>query len=431
MAADHLVDDRQPEAGAWLAAHVDGPVEAIEDPPEVVRGDAPATVADGQARPVDVDLDDRRRIAVLHRVVDQVADRPLHLPWSSVDHQRVVLDDDDLAVGAALDPRRGRAGQVAEPQRLGVLGGGEVAGQLDELLEECGELADVLEHVADDLAALGGVEPLDALEELEVAGQAGEWGAHLVAGVGHEPPLLRLGAGDLGDHRLEARRQVGDLAGAAGVDRCRQVERGGDPVRRVAQACDRTHQARRHRPAERSGDHHCAGDERGELPAQAGEQIVRLGKAAGDLQDATMRPRDGQDAVLLAVDRHGLQRRRGARRREVRGIDGRQGRAASDAHGDGAVGGHQLRGRRRLEQPGDRAVTVVGPAIRAPTAAIAAAVLLAFGGDDTRGPIGQRLVDARTELGRGAEVRHGRCGGADAECDGRQDQRDPPAQRHG
>ena len=223
--------------------------------------------------------------------------RPTHL-----DGRGVVDGARRDRCGAAVRAATARA-RSPRPHRLLRLGRGEVAGQLDQLTEQGRELVDVLEHVADHLASLGLGQPLDLAEQLDVAAQARERRAHLVAGVGHEPALLLLRPADLGHHRREARRQArrprpGPRRRSASTGRaswrsggwCRAAARSGaragwrpptrEPAATAVAMPTRAASCRRRRLS----------------------SVVGLRQAAGDLQRAAVVPRRAQEPVATAVD---------------------------------------------------------------------------------------------------------------------------------
>ncbi len=217
-----------------------------------------------------------------------------------------------------------------------------VARQVDQLAEEQGELVDVVEHLADDLLPLALRKAVHVPEQFDVAAQARQRRAHLVAGVRHEPALLVLRTGDRRHHRGEARRQAADLAGATLVDGCRQVERRGDLVGGVAQARDGSGEAGRDRPSQRRRHRGRQRDDRHESESEAIEDGLRLGEAAGDLERPTVVPGGAQQPVRHAVDPDRAKLHGAAGERTFRLVD-RQGRAAVDARRDRSGARNELR----------------------------------------------------------------------------------------
>ena len=401
-----------------------GAVEPPEHVGLVDRVDAVAVVADLEARAVDRYVDGRPRWAVLHRVVDQVGHGPLHHPGADGDVGVPGVRDADRPPGAALGAGGHRLGQLGQVDHLRLLVGRRtVGGQLDQLVDEVGQLAaldlDVAQH---DLPLLdrqvGG-----PLQVLDVGAQRGERRPQLVAGVGDEALLLIAGRGERGDHGAQALGQAADLARAVRRQRRRQVVRGRDVLGRVTEPAHRAHDAPGQEPSQSGRADHTGEGEQDQPQLQPVQRGLRLRQVPGDLERRAVPPRLGQLAVPDAVDGGRAQQGFGVgvrRDGEVTTVDG-QPRTRVDALGEATVGGDDLRRRRRLQRTDGRAAQerATGPAV--------VAVAAHQGG----GARHQRLVDRRRQL---ADRRHvGAHTGerADQRGDQGQAEGDAPTEAHG
>ena len=137
-------------------------MELVEDPLELVRGDAPADVADVHRRvPVrdgEPDVDRAAGGGVLQRVAHQVAEHlhDAHRVAADVHRLRGQLELDPLAVRAEVAARAGDerhevGGAHLHLRRRSAFGGGD-ARREQQVLDEPGQ---VLGAAADDLEALG------------------------------------------------------------------------------------------------------------------------------------------------------------------------------------------------------------------------------------------------------------------------------------
>ena len=101
-----------------------------------------------------------------------------------------------------------------------------VGGQLDELVDQGGQLAALAVEVVEQLAARRpAARLLDAAQHRDVGAQAGQRRAQLVAGVLHQLLLVVAAAGQRAEHPVERRAQPAGLVGA--VDRHLDVEAAG------------------------------------------------------------------------------------------------------------------------------------------------------------------------------------------------------------
>ena len=167
--------------------------------------------------------------------------------------QRALERDVAGAAARALDAGLHDRGEV---EHLEVALRRPLAGELDEIADEAGQLAQLREHVLAQLAALFRRQLARAREQLDVGLHGGQRGAQLVRGVGDQ---LALGAARLGqrlEHRVEAARQRGQLVVADRLDAARQVVRGRHVARAAHQPAHRAHRAAADEAAEQRRQHH-------------------------------------------------------------------------------------------------------------------------------------------------------------------------------
>ena len=183
--------------------------------------------------------------AVLDGVVDQVVDGPPEPRGDAEQQGRGELGVErglgGVPVGA-LDGLADDRGPGARPRcRRGLLAAGEV----DQVVDEQRQLLDLLDDVAEQLLALGGVHVVGLLEDLDVGAQARDRRAQLVRGVGDELALGVHGGVERAhralervEHRVEADREAPDLVGAVGRDASREVLGARDVLGGARQAPD-------------------------------------------------------------------------------------------------------------------------------------------------------------------------------------------------
>ena len=252
---------------------------------------------------------------------------------------------DDGAVRAPLCPLRRRAGQVAEADALrSARRRARSVASSTSSVSRVGELVDVLEHVADHLAAAPRAgEPLEAgPSSSRLLREAGQRRAHLVAGIGHQPALLLLGAADTprpSSRSCAARLPTSPVA--ADVDRastgpawsrCRcAVSRRRMIGRTIRRAID---------PPERSGGHCRSGDERCQAEPQRAEQRRRSRRGCGRSGGCRRRARRVVSIRYCSPSIGDRAQRRSSPLRERPPCQRRrrEGRAALDARRDRAVG---------------------------------------------------------------------------------------------
>ncbi len=110
--------------------------------------------------------------------------------------------------------RRSHPGRGAVRERgqvHGLLGLVGPAGQrqLDELVDQVGQLAGLALDVGDEAAARVRRQLAEAPQHARVGAQAGQRGAQLVGGVLDQPFLRVAGGGEPAEHRVERRREAG------------------------------------------------------------------------------------------------------------------------------------------------------------------------------------------------------------------------------
>ena len=170
--------------------------------------------------------------APLGGVVEQVGERPLERGGVALDVPRLGLDLEGQRRRAAADPGHGVVEHLVQLDGADHRGRGLVAGQLDEVADEGGQLLELRADVgraarcarrrAASAAGLG--------EQVDVGAQRGERGAQLVAGVGDQPALPVPRGGERGQHLVERRWRAGrprrrPRPGSAPAARCGRCPR--------------------------------------------------------------------------------------------------------------------------------------------------------------------------------------------------------------
>ena len=242
--------------------------------------------------------------APLGGVVEQVGDRALE-GRGLADHPP--RGDGHVEVEPrcpAADPDQGPVDHLGQVDRLDHVGQRLVAGQLDQVADEGGQLLDLGADVVEQLGARLGRQAGHAArvlvglgEQVEVGAQGRERGAELVAGVGHQPPLPVPGRRDGGEQLVEGRGEPGDLVVA--LDRERgEVLGAGDLLDGRGEAAYGPQAVAGHRPAgECRGDHPGDAEEQ-HHEAQLGQRpLLRLEGLRDHQRLAGRAGRDGDDAV--------------------------------------------------------------------------------------------------------------------------------------
>ncbi len=204
----HVLDDRQPEAGAAGVARAAGvdAVEALGEARQVLAGDAATVVGHGEfgasvgeGLPAELDAAALRRVA--NGVVEQVGERAAHFG----------LGPGDLRDAGVC--RRDRVPTGRQPARLALdrpkqrrhrhplIGGRAWASfelrQGQQVGDQRRHAVGLLAHQRDDALAFGRVE-VEAAQRLEKAREHGQRRADLVRDVGDEVAPHRLGSLALG-----------------------------------------------------------------------------------------------------------------------------------------------------------------------------------------------------------------------------------------
>ena len=168
----HLAHDRQAQPGTGPAAGGVGAEEAVEDLGALVVRDSRPAVADGQLAVAQAHVDRRVGRAPLRGVVEQVGDGAIE-PRRDALHQRgLELGRERHAGCMAPGALHRRRDEVIEPHVLGLRRLWLViAGELDEVADERGQLLQLCDEVGSQPVAVVGVRRAAAREHLEVRPQ--------------------------------------------------------------------------------------------------------------------------------------------------------------------------------------------------------------------------------------------------------------------
>ena len=183
-------------------------------------------------------------------------------PDSPTTHHGRVSTSSTLRGARSRTRRHGAVDDLGEVEGLHHVGERLVAGQLDQVPDEGGELLELRADVVQQLLALLGRQPAGGVglgEQVEVRAQRGQRRAQLVAGVGDQPALAVARRGQRDEHRVERRGEPGDLVVALDGQRRELARCGRSPRRRssggvrVAGRCAPPPSRRRPRRSRRPG----------------------------------------------------------------------------------------------------------------------------------------------------------------------------------
>ena len=322
VALDDLGDDREAQPGAGHRARLARAPEPLEDVGQVLLGDAGALVVDGQHAVRQPYRDGPALGAPLGGVVEQVGHGPLQAAGVAGEPPRLGRAVERHARCPPAYPRQRPVDDVLEVDRLhDGRGHRVVAGQLDQVADQRGQLADLGAYVLDQLGpgVLGEVGP-GLGEQVEVGAQRGERGPQLVPGVGDQPALPVAGGGERGEHVVEGGGQPRDLVVALDGERP-EVLGAGDALDRTGEPPDRPQPVARHRPAGGTGGDDTGDPEDQHHRPELGQRLPLRLQRLREHQRLPGHPRGhGDDAVVLAVLRPrscGRSRRCAARRRRA------------------------------------------------------------------------------------------------------------------
>ena len=201
---------------------------------------------------------------------------------------------------------RSAAHELVELELLEVALGRVLAGELDEVADERGQLAQLRQQVLAQLRALLGRQLGRAREQLDVGLHGRQRRAQLVRRVGDQLALRTARLGERVEHRVEAARQAGQLVVADRLDAPGEVLRRRDVARAAHQPADRPQRAAADEAAEQRGQADAGEARRRRAPPRAGASCVDLFERARRLQRL---------ALGEAGDVHAHLRRRTARSR--------------------------------------------------------------------------------------------------------------------
>ena len=152
------------------------------------------------------------------------------------------------------------------------------------------ELLGLVEDVGGHRRALGGAEALPVAQDLGVGAQAGDRGAQLMRGIGHQVALRGQRSGERGlggleavEHRVEAPAHAPDLVLPGGRDAPSEVPGALDVLGHLGELGDRRHHRAREEPAERGGEGGAGRQEEHQDESQPGERGVHALQRAPEL----------------------------------------------------------------------------------------------------------------------------------------------------
>src|SRR5262245_33250081 len=218
MPVGDLFDDCQPKAGARQPACVGGAIEALEHVRQVGRRYARTLVDDLKFAAVEPNLHGGAGRTPLGRVVQDVGDRSFECGCISFYDPGSELHIDGETRCATFNPIDRSLADLCEILRLALGSSRVVPGKLDEVLNQNRELLTLSVDIGKKLTTVlvGQAAASCALdEEVEIGAQARKGGPQLMPCVGHQLLLALSGTRQGCEHRVEARRQPGQLVVSA------------------------------------------------------------------------------------------------------------------------------------------------------------------------------------------------------------------------
>ena len=226
-----LADDREAEAAPGERPRAGAAEEAVEDVRQLIGGDAGAVVADLELAVVQAHLDRRVGAGELDGVVEQVVDGAVKARRHAVDERRLELDLEAHGGRVAARPLDRLGDEHVQAHVLALIEALGLARELDQVVDERGELLELVDEIRGEARAVAGRQLVGSLEQLDVRAQARHRRAQLVRGVGDQPSLHARGLVELvhglledREQRVEARREAAELVASILVDALAQIE---------------------------------------------------------------------------------------------------------------------------------------------------------------------------------------------------------------
>ena len=174
--------------------------------------------------------------------------------------------------------------------------------ELDELRDQRRHLAELLDDVREQTAAILWWQRSVAREHLDVRAHARERRSQLVRRVRHELTLRARRFLQRTEHRVEARREPAQLVLALDVDPLGQVLCLRHPFDRGREPLDGSERGTRDEQPEDSGDDDAAERDEDEEQPDAVERLLDLGQGPGDLDSRIRAVREREHPQARAVD---------------------------------------------------------------------------------------------------------------------------------
>jgi len=284
-----LAHDGEAEPRAGQAAGPARPVEAVEHVGEVIRVDTGPVVADGELAVAHADLDGLVGRAPLSGVVEQVAHGALE-PRPVAHHERRLRAQPHLARGSQTLGDSGH--DLVEAHRLALVQGRlALAGELDQVGHEAGELLELATDARQQLLAVGGAQPVGVGEQLHARPQGGERGAQLVRSIRDELAARGHGVLERVEHDVEVGREPTQLVVGRRADAPGEVAGAGDVLRRGRQPGDGHEGDARHGDPQRGGEREAGEGDDAHGQAEPPQGALQRGEREHRLHRAVVHPR--------------------------------------------------------------------------------------------------------------------------------------------
>ncbi len=249
-----LANDGQAQARAWSTAGLAGSVEAVEDKGQILDVDPGAVVADPELAIMKTDLDRPALGTPLCGIVEEVVDGAAEPTGNALHSARFEIEFEVEIGSVALDSFGREANDLIELHLVEVLLRLATPRELDDIINEKGQIVDLLDEIALELGSIALAQPaVLAQQGLEVGLECRQGRAQLVRGVGDKLALGICRALERIEQAVVGLSQAPDLIRALDSETAREIVAFGERLRFIGETADWLQRGSRNRPAEHRG----------------------------------------------------------------------------------------------------------------------------------------------------------------------------------